>query len=271
MGLGVSASDHMTRSIGIVGQGRAGRAFAQALEQLGWDVHVVVRSQLSAAVLARLADSVDIVLLCVPDGAIADVVSAFDPESLDDDVVLVHCSGASGLEVLSPAVRRASLHPLVSLTDDLGSAQRLTGAYFAVAGDPAASAIASALAGHVIHVNDSDRAIYHAGAAIASNHLVALLAQVESIADRLSLPLEAFLDLARGSLENTSRLGPAVALTGPVSRGDLSTVEGHIRAFGNHGLEEELDAYLALARRAAVLAGRDPSEIDQLVDGATPE
>ena len=84
---------------------------------------------------------------------------------------------------------------------------------------------------------------------IAANHLVALLGQVERVAASIGAPLDAYLDLARGSLDDVADLGPAAALTGPVRRGDTATVERHLAALP----EEERAAYAALAAEAGRL------------------
>jgi predicted short-subunit dehydrogenase-like oxidoreductase (DUF2520 family) len=89
---------------------------------------------------------------------------------------------------------------------------------------------------------------------MASNHLVALLGQVQRVAATVGLPLEAFLPLARGALDDVSRLGPAAALTGPVSRGDLTTIERHRQVLDPAELGG-YDAGVDLARRL-VIAGR---------------
>jgi predicted short-subunit dehydrogenase-like oxidoreductase (DUF2520 family) len=97
-------------------------------------------------------------------------------------------------------------------------------------------------------VADADRAAYHAAAAIASNHLVALLGQVERVAARAGVPLEAYLDLVRVTLDNVAEMGPAAALTGPVARGDWATVERHRAALPADELVA-YDAMVAAARR----------------------
>jgi predicted short-subunit dehydrogenase-like oxidoreductase (DUF2520 family) len=97
-------------------------------------------------------------------------------------------------------------------------------------------------------VADADRAAYHAAAAIASNHLVALLGQVERVAASAGVPLEAYLDLVRVTLDNVAELGPAAALTGPVARGDWDTVERHRAALDPAELAA-YDAMVAAARR----------------------
>lgn len=249
-------------AVGIVGSGRAGSSFATVLTDAGWQVTLLGHDRTTPEALTELAATVDLILLCVPDTALAGVVALFPAGALGDRTVLAHCSGAAPLTVLAGATRTASIHPLVALN---GSNPRdLIGAWYAVAGDPLARRLAAALEGRIVEVADRDRPLYHAGAVLASNHLVALLAQVESVATTLGLPLDAYLDLARGALASTGRLGPTRALTGPVSRGDLATVAGHLRALEEAGLAGEVDAYLALARRATQLAGRDPAELDRL-------
>lgn len=255
--------------IGIVGTGRAGSSFATVLADRGWVVRTVGRAEATPAALGDLARGCDIVLLCVPDTVIADVAATFDPECLDDDVVLAHCSGAGGLDLLAPARRRGSIHPLVSLDGrDPGS---LLGAWFAVSGDPFTAAVGRSLDGRMVDVDDDDRSLYHAAAVIASNHLVALMAQVSTIAEVIGVPLDAYLDLADGSLDNVAERGPGEALTGPVRRGDWVTVAGHVRALASRGLGDEIDAYEALARRAATLAGHDPAVIDGIFAAVTDD
>jgi predicted short-subunit dehydrogenase-like oxidoreductase (DUF2520 family) len=84
---------------------------------------------------------------------------------------------------------------------------------------------------------------------MAANHLVALLGQVERVAGSIGAPLDAYLDLARGALEDVAALGPASALTGPVRRGDAATVERHLAALP----AAERAGYQALATEAARL------------------
>lgn len=232
----------------IVGRGRAGSSFDAALRAAGWAVELVAHDDPEIAHAAR---DVDLVLLCVPDGAIATVAGSIEPVP---STVVAHCAGSRTLEDLAPHERRASVHPLVSMPDPVRGARRLIGAWYAVAGDPLAAEVARALQGQFVDVPDEARAAYHAAAVVASNHLVALMGQVERIAASIGLPLEAFLGLARGSLENVVEVGAAAALTGPVARGDHETVLAHLEALD----PEEHGAYRALAEAAARLVGVDP-------------
>ena len=235
----------------VVGRGRAGGSFASALEHAGWDVESCAHGE----VQARLEDPdaagpFDLVLLCVPDAAVGTVASMVPPTT---GAVVAHCAGSLGLDVLGGHPRTASVHPLVSLPDAELGAGRLGGAWFAVAGDPLARRVVQDLGGRAVEVGDDDRVAYHAAAAIASNHLVALLAQVQRVASGAGVPLEAYLDLARGSVDAVAALGPAAALTGPVARGDWATVEAHLGALD----ESERSGYLAGVRLAVRLVGRE--------------
>jgi predicted short-subunit dehydrogenase-like oxidoreductase (DUF2520 family) len=233
-------------SIRIIGGGRAGRSFEGALGA----VAVGVREVLHRFDDVRdAAQDVDAVLLAVPDRVVGEIAAVIDPVP---GTVILHCSGSLGLDVLSPHPRRASLHPLVTLPDPVIGALRLRGRpFFAVAGDQLATDLALALHGQPIVVPEELRARYHAAACIAANHLVGLLGQVRRVAQSAGLPLEAFLPLARGAFDDVAMLGPADALTGPASRGDLVTIERHRAALD----ETELPAYEAGAALAARLAG----------------
>ena len=238
------------RSIRIVGTGRAGGSFAGALTAAGWDVELL--SGRSSAV-ADAASGVDVVLLAVPDGAVAEVAGRVRP----GPAVVAHCAGSLGLGVLGPHQHVASIHPLVSLPDPVTGAARLHGAWFAIAGDPAvgepaAVEIVAAVGGRAVSVRDEQRVAYHAAAAVASNHLVALLGQVERLADEAGVPFEAYLDLIAGTLDNVARSGAASSLTGPVARGDWDTVRAHLQAIP----PAERPAYLALVEAAARLVDR---------------
>jgi predicted short-subunit dehydrogenase-like oxidoreductase (DUF2520 family) len=236
----------MARSVRIVGPGRAGSSFAAALASAGWEV---------AGVLGRgddvgaAAAGVDLVLIATPDAAVAPVARAVRP---GPDTAVAHVAGSLGPDVLAPHRRRAAVHPLLALPDAARGADRLrAGAWFAVAGDPIAGEVVASLGGRAFTVADGDRAAYHAAAVIASNHLVALLGQVERVAAGVGVPFEAYLDLVQATVDNVRALGPAAALTGPAARGDWATIERHRAALAERAPDERpaYDALVALARR----------------------
>lgn len=228
------------RSVRVIGGGRAGSSFAAALGSAGWRVPRLLGR---GDDLTDAAAGVDLVLIATPDAAIADTAAAVAPGV----AVVAHVAGSFGLDVLAGHDRVAAVHPLVSLPNAEVGAERLRdGAWFAVAGDAIATEVVADLGGHSFAVADADRATYHAAACIASNHLVALLGQVERVGAGAGVPFEAYLDLVRGTVDNVAALGPAAALTGPAARGDTATIDRHLDALD----PSERPAYEALMQAA---------------------
>lgn len=230
-------------SVRIIGTGRAGGSFAGALGRVGWQVELIARGE----DVAGAAEAIDLVLICTPDDTIAEVARAIAPAS----AVVGHVAGSLGLDVLDPHPRRAGVHPLISLPNaELGSERLLDNGWFAVAGHPLATTAVKDLGGRMFTVADADRAVYHAAACVAANHVVALLGQVERLAAGIGVPADAYLDLTRASVENVGLLGAAEALTGPAARGDDSTIARHL----DHLPPDEREAYDVMVREARRLA-----------------
>lgn len=240
-----------TVTVRVIGAGRAGRSFAKAIDDLvDWDV-IDMRGR--GVAIDDAAADVDLVLIATPDSVVADVAAAIRPGR----AVVAHVAGSLGLDVLAPHDRRAALHPLMSLPDAEIGAERLTGGWFAVAGDPLVADLATALGGRTFEIADDDRALYHAAAAVASNHLVALLGHAQRLGASVGVPADALMALALGSAENAVALGPAAALTGPAARGDEATLVAHRDAIGRRAPRElaAYEAMLAEARRLAAMEG----------------
>lgn len=243
----------------LIGPGRAGRSLAGALADVGCDVRGLLArgDDLSGA-----AKGVDLVVIATPDAAVGEVAAQIAPSP---DSVMMHVSGALGLDVLLPHTKRASLHPLVPLPDpQVGRLRLRSGVTFAVAGDPLATKLAHLLGGWPVTVDDEHRAAYHAAACIASNHLVGLLGQARRVAASAGVPFEAMLSLAHAALDDVSELGPAHALTGPAARGDEATIARHRAALAR----EELAGYDAGVDLALRLAAERDSDRDA-VEGTT--
>lgn len=195
-------------------------------------VTVIGRGRVGSAVAARLAErgvelrdeGGEVVLLCVPDSAISDVAGGLTP----GDAWIGHVSGATPLSALAPHIRRFSLHPLQTFTHARGPEQ-LDGAFAAVSGEsPEAIAVARALAQTLglqpFELADDRRALYHAGAAVASNYLVTLYRIASGLVEEAGAPPEALVPLMQRTIEN------GFDLTGPIARGDWATVDAHLEA-----------------------------------------
>lgn len=224
----------------IVGMGRAGSSFAAALSE----AHRVTLVHHDEPVDTAAAD---LVLLCIPDDALAAFAATL---RVARDTVVAHVAGSRGLDVLAPHPRVGSMHPLATMPDTLVGAQRLRGGVYCVEGDALLLDVVASLGGRVIGVPSDRRTLYHATAASAANHLVALMSHVAALATASGLALADFLPLAQQAFDDVVALGPSRALTGPATRGDAATIAAHVRVLP----EEERDTYVALARRAVRLA-----------------
>ena len=239
----------MSNNCLIVGRGRAGGSFGLALARAGWSTTLVSGHGIASHDEATFRQR-DLILLAVPDDTVASVADAL-PRT---DAVVAHVSGSLPLGALGGHARTGSVHPLMSLPDaEVGAARLLDACTFAIDGDPMMGDVVGDLGGTAVVVPDDRRALYHATAAIASNHVTALCAQIERLAEQVGMPVEAYWTLLRTTLDNIESIGAAAALTGPAARGDWRTVEGHLDALPDAA---ERRLYLALCERAASLAGR---------------
>jgi predicted short-subunit dehydrogenase-like oxidoreductase (DUF2520 family) len=197
-------------SVNVIGRGRVGSAIAARLEERG----VQLRE-----------DGADVVLLCVPDSAIADTVRC---QTLVMSQWVGHTSGATPLAALGPHDRRFGLHPLQSFSLSRGPEQ-LDGAAAAVTGETdEARAVGFELARLLglepFALAEEDRALYHAGAAIAASYLVTLHRSAARIFRDVGAPVEGLRILMQGVIDN------GFELTGPIARGDWETVQRHLEA-----------------------------------------
>jgi predicted short-subunit dehydrogenase-like oxidoreductase (DUF2520 family) len=235
----------------VVGRGRVGSSLAQAAEAAGIEVRTAGHDELATACEGAAA-----VLLCVPDSAIAGVAA----EVPEGPAFVGHVSGAGTLNLLAEAAVRGarafSLHPLQTFADGQTS---VDGTPAAIAGsDPEAlrfaRELAEALGMRPFEVAEEDRSAYHAAAAIASNLLIALQESAAELLTRLGTDeaRELLAPLVLRTAANWVELGPN-ALTGPIARGDQTTIDGH-RAALREKAPELLPLYDILAERARAVA-----------------
>ena len=219
----------MIERVHVVGSGRAGGAIAARL-----------RERALAVSTGREPESgAELIILAVPDSVIAEVA-----QRITVGPWLAHVSGATPLAALDPHQNRFSVHPLMTFTRDRG-AEQLDGAYAALTFETDAAAaradwLARILGLRPFPLADADRALYHAGAAIASNFLVTLYRTAAGLLEQAGAPPEGLIPLMQRTIDN------GFQLTGPIARGDWSTVEAHLAALHERAPEVE-PLYRALA------------------------
>ena len=220
----------MITSVHVVGDGRVGRAVAARLAERG---------------LGTGGGDPELVLLCVPDRAIAEVARSFEPGPW-----IAHVSGATSVAALDPHTRRFGLHPVQTFTLARGPEQ-LDGAFAAVTSESDEARklgfwLARTLGLQPFALADGKRDAYHAGAAIASNYLVTLRRAAGSLFEAAGAPPHALDPLMRRTIEN------GFELTGPIARGDWDTVDAHVAAIRRERPELE-EMYLSLAETTKAL------------------
>ncbi|WP_460961690.1 Rossmann-like and DUF2520 domain-containing protein [Parasphingorhabdus pacifica] len=267
--------------VGVVSAGRVGAVLGAALRRAGH--HVTAVSGVSAASTNRaeellpgvpilppdeVAEQADLVLLAVPDDALAGLVRGLvATESLRKGQIVVHTCGAHGIDVLEPAAEAGvlplALHPAMTFTGRAEDLERLTTACVAVtarAEDEAAWNVAEVLAlelgGEPVRVPEESRRLYHAALTHGANHLITLINECAGLlrgagveaAEKVMAPI------LSASLDNALRYGDR-AMTGPVARGDAGTVSGHLRALDSAD-PAVVPGYVELAKRTAERAVR---------------
>lgn len=235
--------------ITILGPGRLGRSLAALLSP----AHEVALLGRNGALPAA-----DVVLLCVPDRAIAEV-----SRRVPRNQPVLHCSGATGLDVLGHHPERGSFHPLMTFPGPQTAIPELRDVFAAVDGTPVAldraTQIAHALGMRPVRVA-GDRRLYHAAAVIAGNLATVLLARAAELLTAAGVDqaeaADALLPLAIASLRGATP-DPARALTGPVARGDDAVLEAHRVAMAEAGYDALRPFYDALITEAKSLIQRN--------------
>ncbi len=259
----------------LVGAGKAGTAVALALSSAGHRV-VAVASRTEASALAAAeylgapvaaADDLppcDVVLLGVPDAAVASVAATVVP-ALRPGTVVWHLAGSLGIAALPPGdLRRCALHPVQAFPSREVPAL-LRGSSWGVTCDGAVREWARAvvtrdLGGNAVDVREEDRAVWHAAAVTAANGITALLSLAETILASIGIdrPERVLGPLAAGAVESSVARGATASLTGPAVRGEWDTVAAHVQAL-EVGAPELLEPYREATRlifRAADRAGK---------------
>jgi predicted short-subunit dehydrogenase-like oxidoreductase (DUF2520 family) len=268
-------SDRVPR-LNIIGCGRVGRALARIwlrhrLVEVGGILNRSLASSRAAAHFLgagvpvedyRHLPPAELVMISTADEAIALCAAAWAAVHPQATGVLVfHCSGALGLEVLEPARQAgawiATLHPVKSFADPAAAADSFPGTWCGLQGEPEATAqlqaMLEACGAKVFFIPPAQKPLYHAGAVFACNYLVALmkvafdcLAQAGLSAQDASSLLQPIVEETVG---NVFRLGPVRALTGPIARGEPSVVQRELDA-----LEAWQPAYSQLYRALGQVA-----------------
>lgn len=282
----------------IIGAGRVGTAVGHILQRSGEEVLAVasrseeslqqatafVKDTLFTADVVRAGKKGNDIIITTPDDLISDTcLSLVSGGAVKKGDYIVHMSGALELDVLEPAeelgARTACIHPLQTFADVRGAVKRIPGSVFAVTtrseGTQAwAEGLVRRLGGEPVPLAEKDKTLYHIGAVVACNLLVALEHAAELIYQEIGMhgdrAIKALMPLIEGTVENLRKHGTEKALTGPVARGDIGIIRRHLECMDSEDREKLMSAYVSLSIYALDLAEASMSkarceEIEELL------
>jgi predicted short-subunit dehydrogenase-like oxidoreductase (DUF2520 family) len=280
------------RTIGVIGAGRVGAVLAAALGAAGHRIAAVAgESDASRTRIDTLlpgvrvdkptavAKACDVLLLTVPDDSLDNVVRMLVASgAIRSGQYVVHTSGRHGLEVLAPAddigAHGIAMHPAMTFTGTDVDLARLDGTMFGVTAHAddrgLAQSLVDDLGGRLMWIDEDKRVLYHAALAHGANHLVTLVSQAMDLLRDAGSPDPAatLAPLLGAALDNTLAYGDA-ALTGPIVRGDVHTVQAHLQTMALTA-PSTVETYVAMARatvnRAVVMGRLEPRRAAELIE-----
>jgi predicted short-subunit dehydrogenase-like oxidoreductase (DUF2520 family) len=277
------------KRLAVIGPGKVGRTLARLFHDKqvfeigalhGRDIRPAEEAAgfISAGSPGGTVSDADIVLIAVPDPALDAVMTDLARQDLIPGTILVHTSGALGLDVFEPVadkdVRCVCAHPVKAFSDPSRSVGTFAGTMTTLQGEVSAraelAAAFAAIGGQTINLPDgTDRTLYHAAIVFMANHLPTLVQAGLETFEQAGVSREDGLAIAgpilRDVLEAVLERGPAAALTGPVARGDSMTVARHLEKL-SHADADLAALYAALARATAdVSAEKGEASVDGLL------
>jgi predicted short-subunit dehydrogenase-like oxidoreductase (DUF2520 family) len=245
--------------VSVIGAGIVGSTIAIALFEKGYSIASIIdRIGGSAIGLARsvkckkastqitdIAPNSNIILIAVSDDAIETVALQLSKVKINNfkKLLVIHCSGVYSADILQPIRKKcaatASMHPIQTFpTSQRGGKllSKLKGIYYGIDGDPEAiqmvEKIVQELGGKSVVIQKELKPLYHIACVFASNYMTMFLNAVNDLARTLNLKAswtEVFGPLMTTTMENVVRESAPSALTGPIVRNDISTIELHLK------------------------------------------
>lgn len=243
----------MQNKVGIIGAGVVGTAVGVVLNNKGFEITGVhdAKFESTKQIVERIgctahmspqevSHSADILFITTTDSSIQEAVNTLaDKNGLRDGQVLIHMSGAHSSEIMNRAKESnayiLSVHPLQSFANLEQAIKNLPGSVFSIEGDTeaydTAVRIVDSLKGAYFFIDKEAKPLYHAGACVVSNYLVTLIDLGVKLLISTGIPedlaIKALMPLINGTINNIDNVGIPKALTGPIARGDISTITKH--------------------------------------------
>ena len=266
-------------SVTIIGTGAVGSALQDFFRSNGYPILSAVNR--TSGLPAEEGLYGDVLFITTPDDAIAGVSEKLSGKEITwNHKTVVHCSGSLSSDQLSAlsvaGAATASMHPIQTFRKGDG-ASRFHGITVSVEGDAHAKELLKPLIlkmrAKAIDVTPGQKQALHIGAVFASNYLVSLLRTVEKYleSEEMDDGIGIMRPLIEQTLRNIFEKGASEALTGPVSRGDVQTVESHLSRLIFYPEYQSLyrqlgKTALQIARESGSLTDEQEEQLMQLFD-----
>lgn len=261
-----------TSDIGFIGAGTVGGSLAVCLSRAGYRVTAVASRTFASAqqfagridgcrayrTAQEVTDAARLVVISTADDAIQGVAAGL---TWRPGQVVVHCSGATSLDVFRHAVSQGAvagaMHPLQAFSSVENGVASIPGTTFGIEGDTEVGAaladLARAIGGRPVFLNAEDKVLYHLSGVMMGNLLTCLAASAAQLWEQCGYSraegVEALVPMMRGVVNNLERSGVPGAVAGPYVRGDLGTIRKHVEALAARA-PDVLPLYRELARAA---------------------
>lgn len=265
----------------FIGAGKVGTSLAYLFNKKGYEIIGIASRNLKSAEASAsfvggnitatndifiFIEEADIVFITTNDDAIPFVVKDIAEKcDINEGQIFVHTSGSLPSNVFDPIEKRGgigiSIHPLQTVASPTEGIKNIMGSLFAIEGNIKAYDIAlelvKALDGQPFFIESDKKPLYHLAAVIACNYFVTLINTSMKLFENVNIDTEkgltGLLKLVRGTINNIEKIGPKQALTGPIARGDIHTIEGHISAMRRY-MPELLEFYKVLGSMTVSIA-----------------
>ena len=259
---------------GFIGAGKVGFSLGKYLKENNIDISgYYSKSQHSskeAAIftntrqynnLEDLIKNSDAIFITTPDNQIADVWNEVKKLPIKEKLIC-HCSGSISSEVFSNINNHGaygySIHPMFAISDKYNSYKDLSQAFITIEGHEKhlenLKRLFLHLGNDVAIISKENKVLYHAASVIVSNLVLGLINNgvnyLEECGFTKEMAIKALYPLIENNLRNIKERGAVSSLTGPIERGDLSTVINHLNVIR----EEDKELYRLLSKNILKIA-----------------
>lgn len=258
--------------IGFIGAGRVGTTIGLYLHNKNISILGYYSKSFSSAQKAakmtnsstfsnidELVNNAEIIAITTPDDEISTIVKQIENCKLNlSNKVIFHMSGVHSANIFAPiknsSLTALSIHPMLAISNPINAVNEIEKTVFSIEGEGKkandAKLFIESLGIETVLLKTEDKIIYHAACCVISNYLVTLINTGKQMLKTTGLSDElaniAIKPLITKTINNILDEGSENALTGPISRGDIGTIQKHLSVLENQNNWYELYKILAL-------------------------